>query len=73
MYQHTRQLLRASEKCIGVEPQNLYFDRHDDSLISVEVKTNDQGTANLMMETEHIFETRVLNSTVDDPCKDIIV
>jgi hypothetical protein len=37
-----------------------------------EVKTNDQGKANLMMETEHIFETRLLNSAVDDPCKDII-
>jgi len=73
MYQNTRQSLRASQKCIGVEPQNLYFDRHDNSLIMIEVKTNDQGTAYLMMETEHIFETTVLNSTLDDPCKDITV
>lgn len=72
MYQNTRRSLRASQKRIGVEPHTLYFERHDDSLIMVELETNDQGTANLMMETEHIFETRVLNSTVDDPCKDII-
>jgi hypothetical protein len=72
MYQNIRQSLRAPEKYVGVEPHTLYFERHDDSLIMIEVKTSDQGTANLMMETEHIFETRVLNSTVDDPCKDII-
>jgi hypothetical protein len=60
MYQNTRQSLRASVKCIDVQPHTFYFDRHDDSLIMDEVKANDLGTAILMMETEHIFETRVL-------------
>jgi hypothetical protein len=48
------------------ELHSLYFDTNDDSLNMVKVKTNDLETVILMTETEHVFETTDLNSTVTD-------